>query len=93
MPELPEVQTVVSQLQKEIPGLSIRDVWSDWPKILQVVSHDNHLKIKKAAKKPAVKKLNALFQAFKDDVSGKKIQKIERKAKNILIYLFLSSSV
>ena len=87
MPELPEVQTVVSQLQKEIPGLSIRDVWSDWPKILQVVSHDNHLKIKKAAKKPAVKKLNALFQAFKDDVSGKKIQKIERKAKNILIYL------
>ncbi|MEK7067113.1 MAG: bifunctional DNA-formamidopyrimidine glycosylase/DNA-(apurinic or apyrimidinic site) lyase [Patescibacteria group bacterium] len=87
MPELPEVQTVVSQLQKEIPGLVIGGVWSDWPKILQVVSHGNHLKIKKTSKKSAAKKLNALFQAFENDVVGRKIQKIERKAKNILIYL------
>jgi formamidopyrimidine-DNA glycosylase len=31
MPELPEVQTTVSGLQKVLPRLAIRDVWSDLP--------------------------------------------------------------
>ena len=61
MPELPEVQTVVSQLQKEIPGLVIGGVWSDWPKILQVVSHGNHLKIKKNIKEISGKKIKRAF--------------------------------
>ncbi|MBP9727965.1 MAG: bifunctional DNA-formamidopyrimidine glycosylase/DNA-(apurinic or apyrimidinic site) lyase [Candidatus Moranbacteria bacterium] len=32
MPELPEVQTVVSQLAEKISGKRIVSVWSDWPK-------------------------------------------------------------
>ncbi len=32
MPELPEVQTTVSGLQKVLPGLVIRGVWADVPK-------------------------------------------------------------
>jgi len=32
MPELPEVQTVVSQLDQKITGKQIISVWSDWPK-------------------------------------------------------------
>ncbi|MEI9966433.1 MAG: bifunctional DNA-formamidopyrimidine glycosylase/DNA-(apurinic or apyrimidinic site) lyase [Candidatus Moraniibacteriota bacterium] len=32
MPELPEVQTVVSQLDKKISGKRIASVWSDWQK-------------------------------------------------------------
>ncbi|PIX89885.1 MAG: DNA-formamidopyrimidine glycosylase [Candidatus Moranbacteria bacterium CG_4_10_14_3_um_filter_45_9] len=32
MPELPEVQTVVSQLEQKIVGKKIKDVWSDWKK-------------------------------------------------------------
>ncbi|MEI8096892.1 MAG: bifunctional DNA-formamidopyrimidine glycosylase/DNA-(apurinic or apyrimidinic site) lyase [Candidatus Moraniibacteriota bacterium] len=32
MPELPEVQTVVSQLEKKIVGKKIKNVWSDWKK-------------------------------------------------------------
>ena len=32
MPELPEVQTVVSQLAEKITGKRIVSVWSDWPK-------------------------------------------------------------
>lgn len=30
MPELPEVQTIVSDLNKVLPGLKITDVWTDW---------------------------------------------------------------
>ena len=29
MPELPEVHTTVTGLQKVLPGLSITDIWSD----------------------------------------------------------------
>ena len=32
MPELPEVQTVVSQLGRKVVGKKIKNVWSDWPK-------------------------------------------------------------
>ncbi len=32
MPELPEVQTVVTQLDRKITGKHIVSVWSDWPK-------------------------------------------------------------
>ena len=32
MPELPEVQTIVNDLNKKVKGLTITDVWTDWPK-------------------------------------------------------------
>ena len=32
MPELPEVQTIVNDLNKKVRGLAITDVWTDWPK-------------------------------------------------------------
>ena len=32
MPELPEVQTIVGDLNKKIKDLTIADVWTDWPK-------------------------------------------------------------
>ncbi len=32
MPELPEVQTIVNDLNKKVKGLTIADVWTDWPK-------------------------------------------------------------
>jgi len=32
MPELPEVHTTVTGLQKLLPDLTISDVWSDWPR-------------------------------------------------------------
>jgi len=35
MPELPEVQTIVSDLNKVLPGLIIRDFWCDSPKIIK----------------------------------------------------------
>lgn len=32
MPELPEVQTIVNDLNRKIKGLIIKDAWTDWPK-------------------------------------------------------------
>lgn len=87
MPELPEVQTIISQLQKEIPGLTIRDVWSDWPKTIQIITHTDHLKIRQTKKFIEKKKAQKILQVFRGDIIGKKIENIERKGKNILIYL------
>ena len=35
MPELPEVQTTVNGLDKILPGLKIKGVWSDWEKMVK----------------------------------------------------------
>jgi len=35
MPELPEVQTIVNDLNKKIVGRKITDVWFDWPKMIK----------------------------------------------------------
>ncbi len=35
MPELPEVETTVKDLNKKIKGLKIQDVWTDWAKIIK----------------------------------------------------------
>jgi len=35
MPELPEVQTIISDLNKKIVGDAITDFWSDWPKAIK----------------------------------------------------------
>ena len=44
MPELPEVQTIVSDLQKILPGLKIGDVWTDWKKIFKNASFEKFKK-------------------------------------------------
>ena len=44
MPELPEVQTIVTDLQKILPGLKIGDVWTDWKKMLKKTSFEKFKK-------------------------------------------------
>jgi len=66
MPELPEVQTVVSTLKKILPGLVINDVWTDF--------------------KPLIK-FPESFPVFKKTLNNLKILDVERRGKNILIYL------
>ena len=44
MPELPEVQTIVSDLQKILLGLKIGDVWTDWEKMLKKTSFEKFKK-------------------------------------------------
>ncbi len=38
MPELPEVQTIIDDLNKKIKGEIIADFWSDWKKSLKAIS-------------------------------------------------------
>jgi|SRR3989338_6595006 len=44
MPELPEVQTIVSDLRKILPGLKIMDVETDWKKMFKNCSFENFKK-------------------------------------------------
>ncbi len=74
MPELPEVQTTVAGLQKILPRLVIKDVWTDLAKKNQRIPHF----------KETLKDLS-FYQKFRREVSGKKVISVERRAKNILI--------
>ena len=76
MPELPEVQTVVSDLNKKVVGRKITGVWLDWPKMIKDTLDQSRTKI-------AHKHL-AVFEKY---LKGKKIIKVRRRGKNILIYL------
>ncbi len=73
MPELPEVETTVRGLQKEVVGFKILDVWTD-------------LNTKDKRKKDTVANPK-YFTVFKNEIKNKKILSVERRAKNILIYL------
>ena len=63
MPELPEVQTVVDDLNRKIKNRKITGVWTDARKIVR-----------------------GSFPDFRKSVIGRKILRVERRAKNILIY-------
>ncbi len=73
MPELPEVHTTVTGLQKVLPGLSITDVWSDmWSE-------------SKLAKNTI--KDRTYFSYFKKYSLNQRVLQVRRRAKHILIDL------
>lgn len=76
MPELPEVETVVRDLNKKVRGQTIVGVWFDWPKMIKDYAKQSRLLISKRA-----------VSAFPKDLIGEKILSAQRRAKNILIYL------
>ena len=71
MPELPEVETTVRGLQKELVGLKILDIWTD----LDTKDKRKHDTISNPK----------YFKKFRKEVSGKKVLSVRRRAKNILI--------
>jgi formamidopyrimidine-DNA glycosylase len=76
MPELPEVETVVRDLRRKIVGRRIVAVWTDWPKIIKDPAAQSRLHVSE----PAV-------AHFKKETVGRTVERVERRAKNILIYL------
>src|SRR5438876_881144 len=64
MPELPEVETIVRELRKNIIGLKITDFWADREKPFRQTG--------------GIKK-------FKNEIIGKKIISVTRRAKFIVI--------
>jgi formamidopyrimidine-DNA glycosylase len=73
MPELPEVHTTVTGLQKVLPGLTLTDIWTDmWS---TAILSKNTIKDR------------GYFPYFKKYTIGKKILQVRRRAKHILIDL------
>lgn len=73
MPELPEVHTTVTGLQKVLPGLSIADVWSDMWSTSKLAR--NTIKDR------------SYFPYFKKYALNQKVLQVRRRAKHILIDL------
>jgi formamidopyrimidine-DNA glycosylase len=73
MPELPEVHTTVTGLQKVLPGLSVTDVWSDMWSTSKLAR--NTIKDK------------TYFPYFTKYTCNQKVLQVRRRAKHILIDL------
>jgi formamidopyrimidine-DNA glycosylase len=73
MPELPEVQTTASGLDKVLRRLRIIDIWNDY--------NSSYFKGKDNIKDPAY------FKYFKKEVIGESVLNVTRRAKNVLINL------
>jgi formamidopyrimidine-DNA glycosylase len=73
MPELPEVQTTVSGLNRVLSGLVVTDVWTEY--------NSPYFHGGDTIKDPDY------FKYFKKTIRGAKILSVTRRAKNILIHL------
>lgn len=65
MPELPEVETTIKDLNKKIKGLRIIDVWTDWAKMIKKPKNFNVFKkhlIKKTIKRTQRRGKNILIK-------------------------------
>lgn len=76
MPELPEAQTIVDDLNRKVKGRRIVGIWFDWPKMLKDPLDQQRNKV-----------AHAHVRGFRKAILGKKILRVKRRAKNILIYL------
>lgn len=80
MPELPEVETTVTGLRTKVLNRTFVDVWSDWEKMVRLRSAFGGTSARQV-KRPKD------FSLFKRQLKGKKIQRIWRRAKNVLFEL------
>ncbi|MDO8574711.1 MAG: DNA-formamidopyrimidine glycosylase [bacterium] len=90
MPELPEVQTIVNDLNKKVVGLTITDVWTDWPKYFRR-SKGGFDGFKKEIKNKKILRVWRLGKNIIFDISGglpaKPVAKgAGRRGKKILIH-------
>lgn len=77
MPELPEVETISKDLNKKIPGLKIRDFWTDWPKAIRLPK-----KIEDFKKEIIGRKILKVYRKGKNvlmDLSGGKLLLVHQK--------------
>ena len=78
MPELPEVQTIVDDLNKKVKEVTITDVWTDWPKYFKR-SPGGFEGFKKAVKGEKIKMVWRLGKNIIFDLSGGKKLLIHQK--------------
>lgn len=97
VPELPEVQTTVDGLNSKVLKRTFVDVWSDWKKMIRlrgsIKSKDqstNQSTFKKVlgGARPSSQQIESFgFEVFKKRLKGKRIEKIWRRAKNVIFEL------
>lgn len=77
MPELPEVETISKYLDKKITGLTIRDFWIDWKKMIKSPADLNKFK-----KEIIGRKILKVYRKGKNiliDLSGNKLLLVHQK--------------
>jgi formamidopyrimidine-DNA glycosylase len=84
MPELPEVQTIVNELEKKIIGLKITDIWCDWPKTVRGAGGLKNLK--KETKNKKILSIRRRAKYIVIDIEGKKSLFIHQKISGHLLY-------
>jgi formamidopyrimidine-DNA glycosylase len=77
MPELPEVETIVTDLKKFVPGLKITDVWTDIPKFK---------KIKKSVVKEKIIKVDRRGKNILISITGDKTILVHQKMTGHLMF-------
>ena len=83
MPELPEVQTIVSDLQKILPGLKIGDVQTDWEKMFKNSSLEN---FKKEVVGEKILDVRRVGKNILIDLTGRKTILIHQKMTGHFLY-------
>jgi formamidopyrimidine-DNA glycosylase len=83
MPELPEVQTIVDDLNKKVLGLKITDAWTDWPKTIKTHSLK---KFKKETKGLKILRAHRRAKYIMMDLSVNKTLIIHQKISGHLLY-------
>ncbi len=78
MPELPEVQTIVNDLNRKIKGLTITNVWTDWPKYFKR-SIGGWKAFRKTVKGKKIKKIRRIGKNIIFDLSDDKEILIHQK--------------
>src|SRR3989338_7070387 len=84
MPELPEVQTIVSDLNRVLPGLAIRDVWCDSKKMVK--QPRNFEEFKRNLISGKIFKVSRRGKNILIDLSGDKTLLIHQKMTGHLLY-------
>ena|SRR3989338_4800605 len=77
MPELPEVQTIVDDLNRKVVARRIVDVWTDWPKMIKLPSSPSNFK--KSLKGAKVLKVGRRAKYIKIYLSGDRLLLIHQK--------------
>ncbi len=85
MPELPEVETIVRDLNKKVRGKKILDVWTEWPKSFKR-SPGGFEGFKKTVKNKSIKKVWRLGKNIIFDLSGDKEMLIHQKMTGHLLF-------
>ncbi len=83
MPELPEVETIVRDLNKKVAGLKFRDFWTDWPKSVKTHRLANFVREIKGRE---ILRAHRRAKYIMLDLSGGKTLIIHQKISGHLLY-------